>query len=293
MPTDRNTSRIQRGRAALALALALAGGACATPEPAPFVPERDGAIARDDGGPLIVLRDASTSTRDGGPGDAGGAMDGATSVPITIDGVLDPGEWAGALEVTTATPPTSGFEGDRLERLLARRTATHLVIGVEGTIQPGHAMLLLLDADYGGSDGVVLTGAALGDVAGTLDRAISSPPWFTLLELRPDYAWGVTEMPTTVDGSSDVAGWRDIATDPDAFRSLTTSTRTACRASACETAILLGPGGIENVGEIALAVRISNGSSDLSNQTLPLDSPTTPEALSTVLRLPPPGTEGL
>ncbi|AKF05581.1 hypothetical protein [Sandaracinus amylolyticus] len=284
MPTDH-----VRATCALVLAGALSI-ACEERDPAPFAPERDGAIERPDGGPLVITR------RDAGQRDAGidaGAFDGGdlgdagVGLPV-VDGVIGEREYElGIDDVTSSTPPT-GLP-DQLTRLLVVRTATRLWIGIEGNVGPGRGMMLLLDAAYGGEDGVTLTAGSLADNVGTLDRALSSAVLFSAEDsFRPEYAWGaLAEVPFTIDGSEDDVGWREITTADD-FADLPSGNRTVCSEDACETSIPIGGTGILRAGTIAIAVRTIDANGLLSSQTLPLDEPGAPESISNVLRVFPP-----
>lgn len=278
-----------RRRAAIALSFLCALAACEPDEVLPTVPERDGAVEHQDGG-LIVRR--ADGGQDGGPpvdaGDGGSFDGGRAPTDPRIDGNIEDAEWAGAIVETSLTASVAPFSFDRLERVLAIRTTTRLFVAIEGNLGTGNVMMMLLDADFGEGNGLVLSGG-LSDLDGTLDRAISGPVWgSTLADFRPDYAWGTNTIPLMRTGADDVSGWREIASTVGEFQWLGAGTVSACTFRGCETSISLGTAGIPDAGEIALVVRIGGGFDVLSNQTLPMDDPSQPETISMVLRVPAP-----
>lgn len=209
-----------------------------------------------------------------------GMPDGGVEPPgVVIDGVIDATEWAAAEVFTQDVPAAGEFAGNALRTLRALRDETHLHVAIEATLLPSRAILMYVDGDLGGADGLV-SPTPLTDTLGALDRALTKE-LITEAELRIDLAWGTTRM--SHGGSDDTIGWRDVATDPSAFRVL--AGPSACGASACETSIplsALGP-----VGQIALFVRLGSATNlALSNQTLPLDDPSAAESVSTFALLP-------
>lgn len=273
---------------------AAAALACAPPA-APPVPARDGGRTDPpDARPPRLRIDAG---RDGGPVDGslgdGAAIDdagdvgdgGRTRLPV-IDGVVADDEWAGALLVESPTPPRDGLS---LRRMRVIRTEARLVLAVEGTITPGHAILVYVDADFGGVRGVLLaSGAELSDSVGALDRALSQTLFADSATLRIDYAWGSTEQPRALVGADDGIGWRDVASRTSDFQRLRGGEQSACSETACETSIALGSGALEASGEMAIFARIGDADRNLANQTLPFDDPGAPEVVGTVLSVPPP-----
>lgn len=278
----------------LVLFAALALFACEPVTPAPFVMPRDSGRERPDATVPFTRVDSGT---DSGPGsDAGGVVeedaglvDGGTPAGTpTIDGVIDPTEWEGALESTSSTAPAFPFEGDQLTRLLVRRTTTRLYIAVEGMLEPGHSFLVYVDADTDSDRGVLLvSGTELSDTTGLLDRALSTGLTTTIPTLRIDYAWGTTQMPAGPTGSLDEVGWRDIATRPDDFITITSGANlTACSETACETSIAFGAGAIDRATTLSVFARLGDALGNLSNQTLPMDDPSAPELVSVLLVVP-------
>jgi len=205
----------------------------------------------------------------------GGMPDGGVEPPgIVVDGVIDPAEWAAAGVFTNDVPAAGEFAGNALRTLRALRDETHVHVAIEATLLPSRAILMYVDGDLGGADGLV-SPTPLTDTLGALDRALTKE-LVTDAEMRIDLAWGTTRM--SHGGSDDTIGWRDVATDPSAFRVVAGAS--ACSASACETSIplsALGP-----VGDVALFVRLGSTTTlALSNQTLPLDDPSAAESAST------------
>lgn len=287
-------------RTEMIAALALLGPAllaCEPEDPAPFAPGRDGSIELPDTGPIFWRSDSGIDA--GPPTDAGPSTDAETDdggpVPDggpsptapTVDGTIGATEWLGALERIADVPSAPPFEGDRLSRLLAIRTETRLYVAIEATLEPGHAIVMYVDADFGEPNGVLLSsGAKLADFVGTLDGALSVP--LASAVLRPEYAWGTTSMPIALSGSGDLGGWRDIATNETNFATIGVSSPTRCSDTACETSIPLGLSGIASARTIAVVVRISDGVGGISGQTLPLQAGGLPEVADEVLEIPAP-----
>lgn len=285
MPTDR-ALRLVRGAIAIALLLA----ACDEPDPPPFAPGRDGDVERPDGSLVVRIdggQDGAVETLDGAIGSDAETGDASGPTVPNIDGVIGEAEWEGALVAENPTPAVT--LPDRLTRLLVRRTPARLYVAIEGEVGEGRGMLLLLDANYGDDFGAVLNGVSLADQNGILDSALSNAVFSTLdPELRPDYAWGALGIPFEIDGADDAAGWREIASRSDDFLVIETANRTACSVLACETSIAIGAAGIDGAGQIAIAVRSGSEVGLLSNQTLPMDLPSSPESISALLLVPAP-----
>lgn len=220
---------------------------------------------------------------DGGVPDAGGMDGGAPG--IVVDGIVDPDEWAGASVSTNTTEAIGTFAGDALVTLRAVRESTRLVVAIEGSFASDHAMLMYVDHDLGGPDGLV-SPTLFNDLTGELDRAISKTINPADAELRIDFAWGTLDMERAAGADDDRMGWREVGTSPDMF-SAVSENETACSASACETAISLSALGVASTADIALFVRLGTAVADLlSNQTLPEDDPATPETVASYLVVP-------
>jgi hypothetical protein len=213
----------------------------------------------------------------------GGTLDGGAG-GIVVDGVIGADEWAGVASLANDVPAFGEFTGESLSTLRAVRESTRLVVAIEGSFSDGHAIVMYVDHDVGGFDGVV-SPTPFNDFTGALDRAISKTLFVTDAALRIDAAWGTLDMPGS--GSDDRVGWRDVGTNPDMFTVL--SGETVCVSGACETAIPLAALGASASADIGLFVRLVDATSDLvSNQTLPEDSGGDPDFVTMYLRLPPP-----
>jgi hypothetical protein len=241
---------------------------------------------------LLTLDEGTVPPDGGAPATDGGVppSDGG-AVGVVVDGVVAPGEWAGAAEATSSQPaPSSGpFAGNTLRRLRALRTADRLHVAVEGTLTPGNAYLMYVDRALGGPAGLA-SPTPLVDLVGGLDRALSKE-LFTPAEARVDFGWGTLDTGRGATGLDDRMGWRDLGTDPSNFRTIDAAAApTACSgAGTCETSIALSELGVTAGDTVALFVRLGDADSvNLSNQTLPMDDPAAPSFVTTILEVPPP-----
>ncbi|HEY8428854.1 MAG TPA: hypothetical protein VIL20_10785 [Sandaracinaceae bacterium] len=239
-------------------------------------------LPEDDPGRPAVVRalltiDVEAPRPDAGPPDAGAD---AGVGGIVIDGVLDEPEWASAAVETNDVPAAGIFAGNALRTLRALRDETHLYVAIEATLTSGNAILMYVDRDLGGEDGLVLGTTELTDGSGALDRAFTKD--FFTADLRLDAAWGTTRMPHAA--SDDAMGWRDIATNPASYRVLPGAS--ACSAAACEASIALSELGTGPGETVAIAVRLGSAvNAAVSNQTLPEDLD--PDTIATYAILPP------
>ncbi|MBZ0119133.1 MAG: hypothetical protein K8H88_19210, partial [Sandaracinaceae bacterium] len=241
-------------------------------------PRRD-AGPRPDGGPDAgtdaAARDAAIDT------DAGARR-------ITIDGRLGASEWTDA-PVYTTTASTSGtpFAGNELASLRALRDADRLYLAIGAVLTSNNAVLVYVDHDLGGLDGIVGTPLSLTDFQGALDSALSRD-LFTPVDFRVDFAWGTTSMPLTAVDGDPAIGWRDVDTPSGLFTSVPLlDAPSVCGVDVCETAIDLDALGVAPGSTIALFVRLGARAGALSNQTLPQDDASAPDFVSTILFLDP------
>ncbi len=233
---------------------------CDGTEPPPPPPTRD-AGPRMDAGPRIIP--------DAGP-------------PLAVDGVLDDPQWARAVEVSADV--ATDRPGSTLRRLLAYISRGRLYVGVEGTIAAGDALVVYVDGERGGPDGVA-DPTALIDAEGGLDVALSQELDLPA-DLALDVAVGTRAMPRSVTGLDPDAGWRDLADQPDDFRSFTgEEAPLVCGANACEAAIDLSSVAGDRPRELALFARIVAADGSLTNQTLPEDDAGAPGVVRAVLRI--------
>lgn len=221
---------------------------------------------------LLTLGDGTTP--DGGVPDGG-----VDPTGVVVDGVVGADEWAAATTFTNDVPAAGPFAGNALRTLRTLRDETHLHVAIEATLTSGNAILMYVDRDHTGADGLV-SPTPLSDNLGALDRALSKELYTGSAEVRIDLAWGTTRMSHAT--SDDTMGWRDVATDPSAFGVI--AAQSACGPSACETSIPLSTLG---ASDIALFVRLGAATgAALSTQTLPLDDPSAPEVVFIVAILP-------
>lgn len=222
---------------------------------------------------------------DAGPPDAG--MPDAGPMGIVVDGVVSPGEWDGAAVVDDETRTTAGtaFEGNALDALRVVRTDTDLFLAVEGTLTSGNVLLVYVDAEVGGGEGVV-NGSEFDDLSGALDLAIATKPIILPAELRVDFVWGTLDTSRVAVGADDRMGWRDVGTNPSMFMPLDASAApSACSETACETRVPLSALGV--VDTIGLVVRLGDADGEtFSNQTLPQDDD--PAFVTRALEIPSP-----
>lgn len=260
--------------------------ACDGRERPPRLPPQDGGgwTGRVDAA-VIVRRDAGPEV-DAGPHDAGSdaGSDGGSDagVPIAIDGTIGEAEWASALEVASDTIPTTAFAANSLRRMLAVRDDVALYLAIEGRITAGNAFLVYVDRDLAGLSGVP-SGTPLEDFTGQLDRALTKLIFAD--ELYLDAAWGSLDLERVASADDDRMGWRDVS-GASVFSPLTGAS--ACGPDGCETRIALDELGVGAADTIAIFARLGSATTDaISNQTLPMDDPSTPDVVSTFVMLPP------
>ncbi len=276
--------------------------ACETDDPAPPPPTdtsgvdggaRDAGMldaARQDSGAMDADIDSSV---DAGPGEDtatdAGAQDSATpdAGPMVprIDGLIGEDEWAGAVRVADVTLSSTGtpFEGNALRALLVLRTEERLYLAVDADLTDGNALLVYIDGDVGGGEGVVNT-SELGDLVGALDAAFSTKTVLLPSEFRLDQVWGTLDMGRALTADDDRMGWRDVSTNPSLFRAFTPDvSASVCSAAACEASVRLDELG--TLGTIGVFVRLGSATTaNLSNQTLPMDAD--PEFVTIFLEAP-------
>ncbi|MCZ7682184.1 MAG: hypothetical protein M5U28_26695 [Sandaracinaceae bacterium] len=173
---------------ALSLALSLALG-CEREVPPP-IPRVDASWADAAGLDARVRRDS-------GP-------------PIpSVDGALEEEEWERAVTVTSDV--ATDRPGSTLTRLSALLLGDRLYVGVEGTLADGDSVVVYVDRDHGGPDGVA-DPSALADADGALDAAITQPS-LDVSGVAVDLAWGPPACRTRPWGSTTPragATWRPI-----------------------------------------------------------------------------------
>lgn len=200
----------------------------------------------------------------------------------SVDGAIEEAEWERAVTVRAEVP--TDRPGSTLSRLSALLLGDRLYVAVAGTLAEGDSVVVYVDRDHGGPDGVADAGA-LADTDGALDAAITQPS-LDASGVAVDLAWGTTLMPHEAVGLDDAAGWRDVAGDPSAYGWIAAEDGpTVCSASACETSIDLAALGVVAPRRIALFARIARADGGLTNQTLPEDDADRPERVRALLTI--------
>ena len=224
---------------------------------------------------------------DAGPPDAG-PLDGSVDAGppgIVVDGILSSGEWSAASRFSNPVTPLGVFVGNDASVLHVLRDATTLYVAIEGHVTTGNALVMYLDHDVGGPDGLA-SPTPLDDFVGGLDSALSKT-LITPGELRLDMAWGTLDMDRVAMVGDDRMGWRAIGASPSAFGNVLGDT--ACGPNVCETRVALSALGVDAGAEIGLFVRlVAARSAAFSNQTLPRDDGFSPEVVSTFVSIPAP-----
>ncbi|MCA9605486.1 MAG: hypothetical protein KC619_07815 [Myxococcales bacterium] len=241
----------------------------------------------DPGAPGVVNAlariDDGTVVGDGGVPDGG--FDGGPPASIVIDGQLDPAtEWDGSARYEQFITAEGTFAGAYAETLYVIRDATALRIAIHAELGSSHALVMYVDHDVSGPDGLASVDT-LDDFVGALDTALSKP-LITPAELRIDAAWGTLDMGRTALVGDDRMGWRSLA-NASAYTNLAGDT--VCGVDFCETEISLAELGVAAGAEVGLFVRlVSATSTAFSNQTLPLDDAFAPELVSVYASIPAP-----
>lgn len=281
--------------------------------PSPFDAGGDVPVATDAGADVPMTdagaTDASADATDASATDAGTADAAPTDVPVdvpttrgtpTIDGAIGADWPPGALLASNATASAWGPTLNYLRSLRVAWNATHLYLGVEGSVEAVNAMVVYIDRDY--LPGSTATGvtriASLTDGAGALDDAVSCGVTDMPAGLGVDFAWGTRGMlsKTATELRAEI-GLRELSCTGCAgdFRWVMGDTA-VCSASgaspACEVAIpwtALYGGAPPPVPRLGVFVRLTNAmGTDLSNQqTLPEQSPPAPTAVTRVLAFSP------
>jgi hypothetical protein len=282
----------------LVCAAALSAVACTTVY-APLPPVRD-AGPRDayvcgecpDTGAIVRPRDAG---RDVGPlpdanVDAAFVDSGTTTtdagapLAITVDGALSDLVWTEQVPLVLTVSAFEPFAGDHLDSLFFFRDETYLYIAFEGELLSGASVAMYVDLGTTFSD-VSLMGMRLDDTSGEVDATLSIP-LFGTAEFAPEFGWGTAMMPHVASAGGTTIGWRRLAS-VGAFTLITTGNRSACSATACETAIALATLGATTDSRIDFIVRLGRSDVGWSNQTFPASSSGTPEYVDFSLSVPP------
>lgn len=231
----------------------------------------------------LTTVDDGTPMPDAGVPDAG--PDASAPAAIVIDGRIDPAdEWDDAARFEQSVTAIAPFFGASAQTLYVLRDATALRVAIQGALGPDHALVMYVDHDVSGPDGLA-SPTALDDFVGALDTALSKS-LITPAELRVDAAWGTLDLLREAAVGDDRMGWRSLAS-PSAYSNLPGAT--VCGPELCETEIALADLGVAAGAEIGLFVRLVSATSDaFSNQTLPLDDAFAPEVVSVYVSIPAP-----
>lgn len=98
------------------------------------------------------------TTIDSGTG-ADAAPDGqvaadASAPGFVIDGVVNAAEWGAANSHVNSVAVDGAFAGNALNQLLTYRDSTTLYLAIAGSLTAGNAIILYLDHDLAGADGL-------------------------------------------------------------------------------------------------------------------------------------------
>ncbi len=265
------------------------------PQVAPLPPLRDTGPADayvcsecPDTGPIVLRRDAG---QDAGPGmdanvDAAidPTVDAGLALAVTVDGVLTDARWLEQTPLVASIVAEEPFIGDRLDTLYFFRDSTYLYLGFEAGLAGGDRIVIYVDLGLTVTRDVPLMGT-LEDTSGAVDATLSIPI-FAPSEFAPEMGFGTSTMPHVVSAGGDTIGWRRLA-PMGAFELVTTGSRSACSATACETAIALSTLGATTTSPINLVVRLGRPGVGWSNQTLPTSQSGTPENIDFGIAVPP------
>ena len=209
-----------------------------------------------------------------------------TPAPITIDGVLGPGEWAGAVMADNTRETDWGIGLNALQRVRARIDSEQLAIAIEGRVESTNAIIVYVDsaADSGVCDLFGLTDGT-GLVDDPLSAGLTTPSTFCA-----DYGWATRGMSRMGVGLEDGIGWRDLVRSPGDFGWINADLAPShCGESVCETRLPLSGLGLAPGAEIRLFVRLGNRfGTAFSNQSLPEDSGENPAEVMRLLSVPVP-----
>lgn len=232
-----------------------------------------------DTGPIVIRHDAGQDTGPAvdanvdAPGvDAAGA-DAGGALAITVDGALTDTAWMAQTPLVAAIGQLDPFGGDHLDTLYYFRDDTYLYLAFEGELVTGDDVVVYVDLGTTPSDVSLMGG--LGDTSGAVDTTLSIPIYGST-EFQPELGWGTASMPHVLSAGADTIGWRALAS-AGGFALITASARSACSATACETAIGLATIGATSTSTINLVVRLGRPGVGWSNQTFPTSHSGTPE----------------
>jgi hypothetical protein len=227
--------------------------------------------------------DAAAVTR----ADAAVADAAPVRVERILDGVLAADEWRDA--ASSSQGVASDWGANQLTYLAAALDDTFLWLAVRGRVESDkNAIVVYLDSEAGaGVAPRAITDQSDEDqLDDALSGALSVPAGFLA-----DYAWGTLRMASSVRGANAHTGFRglqnpgDLAwVDAPAPPMDAHVAHTVCLADACEARIPLATLG--GTGDIKLFARLTNSDGEaFANQTLPLDDPSAPAAVSSLLTL--------
>ena len=177
---------------------------------------------------------------------------------------------------STQSADGTPFAGNALRALRVLRTSDTLYLAIEGTLSgTGRAIVVYLDADVDAGTGELDTGG-LADTTGALDASLSVGSLYPA-PLRVDGAWGTLDFDRAATANDERMGFRNFA-NTSAFAIW--PGETVCGADVCEAAISLATLGAGAATDVGLFARIVDGTGTVSNQTLPMDSPSAPETVT-------------
>jgi hypothetical protein len=210
----------------------------------------------------------------------------------TLDGEIDTGAGSDWNDAFLAGQNNQGgsWSPNHMDRLYVCFDDTNLYLGLAGWVESGigNAMVVYIDVDYGPGTGVANMNA-LTDTSAGIDDAISSKCSVTAGGFGAEFAVGTKGMAGAESAELlPDAGLRLLVSPatPDDFHWLASTVITSPTEHGVEAAVPLDAllGGLPPEGaRLAVFARLLNADGQfLSNDTLPLDNPASPEEVGSV-----------
>jgi hypothetical protein len=210
----------------------------------------------------------------------------------TLDGEIDTSagnDWNDAF-LAGENNAGGNWSPNHMDRMYVCFDDTNLYLGLEGWVESGigNVMVVYIDVDYGPGTGVVNMNT-LTDTSAGIDDAISSKCNVTARGFGAEFAAATRGM-AEVEASEMAAdaGLRLLVSPaaPDDFHWLASTVKTSLAEHGVEVAVPLDSllGGLPQEGaRLAVFARLLNGDGQfLSNDTLPMDNPASPQEVGAV-----------